>query len=47
MIRVKFWGVRGSIPCPGRETMHYGGNTQVAMGRTVVGGVVDPLCHIE
>ena len=27
MIRVKFWGVRGSIPCPGRETMHYGGNT--------------------
>ena len=27
MIRVKFWGVRGSIPCPGPNTMKYGGNT--------------------
>ncbi|MDX9834993.1 MAG: MBL fold metallo-hydrolase [Desulfobulbus sp.] len=27
MIRVKFWGVRGSIPCPGPKTMKYGGNT--------------------
>ena len=26
-IRVKFWGVRGSIPCPGPATVHYGGNT--------------------
>ncbi len=26
-MRIKFWGVRGSIPCPGPETMHYGGNT--------------------
>lgn len=24
---VKFWGVRGSIPCPGPGTMKYGGNT--------------------
>jgi len=24
---VKFWGVRGSIPCPGPETVRYGGNT--------------------
>ncbi len=24
---VKFWGVRGSIPCPGSETVRYGGNT--------------------
>lgn len=24
---VKFWGVRGSIPCPGAETVRYGGNT--------------------
>jgi phosphoribosyl 1,2-cyclic phosphodiesterase len=24
---VKFWGVRGSIPTPGRETARYGGNT--------------------
>jgi len=26
-MRVKFWGVRGSIPCPGPGTMKYGGNT--------------------
>ncbi|NEO26540.1 MAG: MBL fold metallo-hydrolase, partial [Kamptonema sp. SIO4C4] len=24
---VKFWGVRGSIPSPGQETVNYGGNT--------------------
>ena len=24
---VKFWGVRGSIPCPGSQTVRYGGNT--------------------
>jgi phosphoribosyl 1,2-cyclic phosphodiesterase len=27
MIKVKFWGVRGSIPCPGPTTVKYGGNT--------------------
>ncbi len=26
-MRVRFWGVRGSIPCPGTETVKYGGNT--------------------
>lgn len=26
-IETKFWGVRGSIPSPGRETVKYGGNT--------------------
>jgi phosphoribosyl 1,2-cyclic phosphodiesterase len=26
-MRVKFWGVRGSIPCPGPDTVRYGGNT--------------------
>lgn len=25
--RLKFWGVRGSIPTPGAETSYYGGNT--------------------
>jgi phosphoribosyl 1,2-cyclic phosphodiesterase len=25
--RVKFWGVRGSIPTPGPDTVRYGGNT--------------------
>lgn len=24
---VRFWGVRGSIPCPGPDTVKYGGNT--------------------
>jgi phosphoribosyl 1,2-cyclic phosphodiesterase len=24
---VKFWGVRGSIPCPGLDYVHFGGNT--------------------
>lgn len=27
MVKIKFWGVRGSIPCPGPETVKYGGNT--------------------
>jgi phosphoribosyl 1,2-cyclic phosphodiesterase len=26
-MRVKFWGVRGSIACPGPSTLKYGGNT--------------------
>lgn len=26
-MRIRFWGVRGSIPCPGPETIRYGGNT--------------------
>ncbi len=26
-MKVKFWGVRGSIPTPGPETTRYGGNT--------------------
>lgn len=26
-MKVKFWGVRGSIPCPGASTVKYGGNT--------------------
>jgi phosphoribosyl 1,2-cyclic phosphodiesterase len=26
-VAVRFWGVRGSIPCPGPETVRYGGNT--------------------
>src|SRR6056300_1255281 len=25
--RLKFWGTRGSIPCPGPSTTKYGGNT--------------------
>ncbi|MEN8256294.1 MAG: MBL fold metallo-hydrolase [Thermodesulfobacteriota bacterium] len=26
-MKIKFWGVRGSIPCPGPHTIKYGGNT--------------------
>ncbi len=26
-VTLKFWGVRGSIPSPGPNTVHYGGNT--------------------
>lgn len=24
---VRFWGVRGTVPCPGPQTLRYGGNT--------------------
>jgi phosphoribosyl 1,2-cyclic phosphodiesterase len=26
-LRVRCWGTRGSLPCPGAGTVHYGGNT--------------------
>lgn len=26
-MRIRFWGVRGSVPCPGPTTVDYGGNT--------------------
>lgn len=26
-MEIAFWGVRGSIPCPGEDTVRYGGNT--------------------
>ncbi len=26
-MQVRFWGVRGSVPCPGPSTIRYGGNT--------------------
>ena len=26
-MKIKLWGVRGSIPCPGPNTVKYGGNT--------------------
>jgi phosphoribosyl 1,2-cyclic phosphodiesterase len=40
---IKFWGVRGSIPCPGTDTVRYGGNTscvemQVAGERLIFDG---------
>ena len=40
---VRFWGVRGSIPCPGPHTVRYGGNTpcveiQVGHSRLIFDG---------
>ena len=32
--KVKFWGVRGSIPTPGPDTVKYGGNTTCIEIRT-------------
>ncbi|MHB2015730.1 MAG: MBL fold metallo-hydrolase, partial [Candidatus Xenobia bacterium] len=29
-MKLKFWGTRGSIPCPGPKTLKYGGNTSCA-----------------
>lgn len=34
-LKVKFWGVRGSIPCPGKDTARVGGNTSCVQ---VIGG---------
>ena len=33
-MRIKFWGVRGSIPVPGPSTVRYGGNTTCIEVRT-------------
>src|ERR1700748_1494725 len=38
-IQVRFWGVRGSIACPGPDTIRYGGNTpciEVRCGDNVI-----------
>lgn len=38
-MRVRFWGVRGSIACPGPDTIRYGGNTpciEVRCGEHVI-----------
>jgi len=38
-LTVRFWGVRGTLPTPGADTVHYGGNTacvEVELGRRSV-----------
>jgi phosphoribosyl 1,2-cyclic phosphodiesterase len=38
-MRITFWGVRGSIPTPGPQTVHFGGNTsclEVRAGKAIV-----------
>lgn len=38
-VTIRFWGVRGSIPCPGPDTVRYGGNTscvEIRCGRRLL-----------
>jgi phosphoribosyl 1,2-cyclic phosphodiesterase len=52
-MRIKFWGTRGSIAVPGRETIRYGGNTTcleitLQSGRVIIidaGTGIRPLGH--
>lgn len=38
--RVQFWGTRGSIPRPGRDTLRYGGNTSCVQVTSPKGALV-------
>jgi phosphoribosyl 1,2-cyclic phosphodiesterase len=38
-MKVRFWGVRGSIPAPGPETNRYGGNTSCVAVTTASGAL--------
>ena len=37
---IRFWGVRGSIPAPGPDTIRYGGNTSCVSVTGANGGLV-------
>lgn len=39
-MKLRFWGVRGSIPAPGPDTIRYGGNTSCVSIHTPEGGLV-------
>lgn len=39
-MKLRFWGVRGSIPSPGPNTVHYGGNTTCIEIRTDDGQLI-------
>jgi phosphoribosyl 1,2-cyclic phosphodiesterase len=39
-MKIRFWGVRGSIPAPGPDTIRYGGNTACVSIDTKSGGLV-------
>ena len=39
-MRVKLWGTRGSIPCPGPDTVRYGGNTSCVEVTLADGGLL-------
>ncbi len=39
-MKIRFWGVRGSIPAPGPETNRYGGNTACVSVHPAAGGLI-------
>jgi len=39
-MKIRFWGVRGSIPAPGPDTIRYGGNTACVSVQPRAGGLV-------
>ncbi|MBA3394651.1 MAG: MBL fold metallo-hydrolase [Deltaproteobacteria bacterium] len=39
-MKIRFWGVRGSIPAPGPETIRYGGNTACVSVHPKAGGLI-------
>ncbi len=39
-MKVRFWGVRGSIPAPGPDTNRYGGNTSCVSVTTATGHLI-------
>jgi len=39
-MKIRFWGVRGSIPAPGPDTIRYGGNTACVSVHGRAGGLV-------
>ena len=39
-MKIRFWGVRGSIPAPGPETNRYGGNTSCVSVHTSKGLII-------
>ena len=39
-MEVTFWGTRGSVPCPSRDTIKYGGNTSCVEVRTKSGQLI-------
>jgi phosphoribosyl 1,2-cyclic phosphodiesterase len=50
-VKIRFWGVRGSIPAPGPETNRYGGNTSCvsihgAAGELVIVDMGTGLMHL-
>jgi CheY-like chemotaxis protein len=39
-MRIRFWGTRGSLPRPGKDTLRYGGNTSCVEVRTARGTLI-------